>query len=456
MPDTLHRLLTTTVRGTVTFPGDPGWDDARQAYNLAVDQRPRAVVHAADAADVQAVMRAARAAGLRVAPQGTGHGCGAMASLDEAILLRVDRLGGLEIDAAARRVRAGTGVRWGEVTASLDAHGLAALAGTSPTARVAGYTLGGGIGFLARAHGLACNAVEAVEIVTADGELRRADASSDADLFWAVRGGGGNFGVVTAIEFRVVPAPEVFAGALFWDVTRAPEVLTAWTEWIPDAPDTLTSTARVLQFPPIPDIPEPFRGRSFAMVQGAFLGAQEQGADLWAPLRALGPEIDTLAVIPPSALGTINMDPPEPLPYAGDGGLLTAFTPEAAAALLAVHGGPGTSSPLLSVEIRHLGGAMATAPEGAGALSAIPAPFAWFGVGAIPDPALVDAVREGIEHVAEALAPWDAGCAYMNFAETPCGGDILFGADVHARLRAVRAAYDPDGLLLANHEVAPG
>ncbi|MFN8122115.1 MAG: FAD-binding oxidoreductase [Thermoleophilia bacterium] len=454
MPGTLEDLLVPHVRGTVTLPGDARWDTARAAYNLAVDQRPRAVVRAACAEDVQAVMRAARELGLRVAPQGTGHGCGPMASLEDAVLVRTDDLGGVEVDPAARRVRAGAGVRWAEVAAALDPHGLAALAGTSATVRVAGYTLGGGIGFLGRAHGLACNAVLAVELVTADGALRRVDAGTDPDLFWALRGGGGSFGVVTAIEFAAVPAPELYAGALFWDASRAPEVFAAWREWIAGAPPELTSTARILMFPPIPDIPEPFRGRAFANVQGAFLGSEADGAALWAPMRELDPEIDTLAPMAPSGLAAINMDPPDPLPYAGDGGLLTGMPDDAVTALLAVHG-PGTGSPLISVEVRHLGGALAEARDGAGALAAVPAPFAWFAVGAIPVPEAAGVVHGTIAAVGEALSPWDAGRSYLNFAETPCHGDRLFGVDVHARLRAVRSAYDPDGILLANHQVAP-
>lgn len=454
MPGTLEDLLAPHVRGNVALPGHEGWDAARAGYNLAVDQRPRAVVRAACAEDVQVVMNAARQLRLRVAPQGTGHGSGPLASLEDAILLRTDGLDEMDVDVAGRRVRAGAGVRWAEVAAALDPHGLAALAGTSPTVRVAGYTLGGGIGFLGRAHGLACNAVLAVELVTADGALRRVDAETDPDLFWALRGGGGNFGVVTAIEFRVVPVADLYAGALFWDAARTPEVFAAWREWIAGAPPELTSTARVLMFPPIPEIPEPFRGRAFANVQGAFLGPEADGADLWAPLRAMAPEIDTLARIPPSGLAAINMDPPEPLPYAGDGGLLTAVTDEAVAALLAVHG-PGTGSPLISVEVRHLGGAMAEARDGAGALAAVPAPFAWFAVGAIPVPEAASAVHAAVGAVGRALAPWDAGRAYLNFAETPCPGDTLFGPDVHARLRGIRGACDPTGILLANHQVAP-
>jgi hypothetical protein len=315
-----------------------------------------------------------------------------------------------------------------------------------------GYTLGGGLGFLARRHGLAANSVRAAEVVTADGRRLRVDATTHPDLFWALRGGGGSFAVVTALEIALYPVPVIHAGALYWPVERAREVLTAWLAILPSLPPELTTMARVLRFPPIPDVPEPFRGRAFVAVQGAFLGGEAEGRRLWAPLLALEPEMDMLAIMPPSALGAINGDPPEPVPYAGDGGLLTDCPAEAVDALLAVHG-PDAESALLSVELRHLGAAVARAPEDAGCLGAIDAPFAWFAVGFAPVPPARAAVEGAIDALHAALAPWDAGRRYMNFAERPAGGDVLLGSEVHARLRTVRATWDPEGRLLANHPV---
>jgi len=225
-------------------------------------------VYAESADDVVEVVRFARTHGLRVAPQGTGHGASAL-STEGTILLKTSRMRGVRIDPIACRTRAEAGTLWLEVVEPAAEHGLVALHGSSPDVGVVGYTLGGGMGWLARHHGLATNSVLAVELVTADGRLVRADRENEPDLFWAVRGGGGSFGIVTAIEFALYPLTEVYAGWLMWPLERAQEILTAWREWVRTVPDTVTSVGRMLQIPPLPQIPEPLRGRSFVVVEVA-------------------------------------------------------------------------------------------------------------------------------------------------------------------------------------------
>src|SRR3954468_14559671 len=239
----------------LVLPHEPGWNEARLAWNLAVDQQPAAVARPESAEDVAAVVRWARSQGLRVAPQGTGHNAAAMGSLAHTVLVKTERMRGVTIDPVARSARVEAGVLWAEVTEAAAGHGLAALAGSSPDVGVVGYSLGGGISWLARRHGLAANNITAVELVKADGELVRADADHNADLFWALRGGGGSFGVVTALEFKLFPLPEVYAGVLFFPLARGAEVLHAWRRWVDDVPEEITSVGRFLQFPPIPDIP---------------------------------------------------------------------------------------------------------------------------------------------------------------------------------------------------------
>src|SRR4051794_16924119 len=195
--------------GAIARPGDDGYDAARQAFNLAVDQRPAAVAFPADAHEVADVVRWARSQGLRVAGQSTGHNAGPLGSLTETVLIKTSGLGGVEIDPTREIARAGAGVRWEEVVDAAAPHGLVALHGSSPTVGITGYSLGGGMGWLARSHGLQAHSITAVELVTADGELVRADAKHDPELFWALRGGGGNFGIVTALEFRLYPLREV-------------------------------------------------------------------------------------------------------------------------------------------------------------------------------------------------------------------------------------------------------
>src|SRR5262245_9891474 len=251
------RALRASVAGGVSTPGDVDWDEARRAWNLAIDQRPVAVVHAESAEDVAAVVQFAVAHGYQVAPQGTGHAAAPLGSLDETILLKTSRLRGIEIDAAAQTARVEAGVLWLEVNQAAAEHGLVGLAGSSPDVGVVGYALTGGLSFLGRKLGLAANSIVSVELVTADGRLVRADAESAPDLFWAVRGGGGNFGVVTALEIRLFAITEVYAGSLFFPIERAAEVLGTWREWVDSAPEELTTLGRLMQFPPIPDIPEP-------------------------------------------------------------------------------------------------------------------------------------------------------------------------------------------------------
>jgi FAD/FMN-containing dehydrogenase len=443
------------VTGDVVLPGDPEWDAARLAWNLAVDQRPAMVALPETADDVAAVVAYAAQAGLRVAVQGTGHGAVARGGeLSDSILLKMERMRGVRIDAAGRTARVEAGVIWSEVAEAAAEHGLATLAGSSPDVGVVGYTLGGGLSWLGRRHGLAASSVVSVEIVTADGELRRIDAETDADLFWAVRGGGGSFGAVTAIEFALFPLAEVYAGVMLWPIERASEILHAWREWAADMPDDMTSVGRLLQLPPIPDIPEPLRGRSFVAVEAFYLGDEAEGAALVAPIRALGPEIDTVATIPVAALQHVHMDPEHPVPGLGDGMLLDDLSATGIDALVAA-AGPGSGSPFLSVEVRQLGGAIARPAAGGGAVSHLDADFALYAVGIAMSPEQAAAISAHVSLLHEALAPWASETTYLNFAEADIAGDRLFGPYAHHRLRAVKAAYDPADLFRSNHPVVP-
>jgi hypothetical protein len=447
--------LRARVTGDVVLPGDADWDAARLAWNLAVDQHPAMVALPETAADVAAIVSYAAAAGLRVAVQGTGHGAAARGGeLSDSILLKMERMRGIEIDAANRSARVEAGVVWAEVAGAAAEHGLAALAGSSPDVGVVGYTLGGGLSWLGRRYGLAASNVLSVEIVTAGGEIRRIDADTDPDLFWAVRGGGGSFGAVTAIEFALFPVAEVYAGIMLWPIERAGEILHAWREWTTDMPDEMTTVGRLLQLPPIPDIPEPFRGRSFVAIQAFFLGAEAAGAELIAPIRALGPEIDTVATISTAVLQHVHMDPEHPVPGVGDGMLLDEL-PAAAIDALVAAAGPGSGSPLLSVEVRQLGGALGRPAAGGGAVSHLDADFALFGIGVAMSPEMGAAVAAHTGVVREALSPWEAETTYLNFAERDVPAERIFGPYTNHRLRAVKTAYDPADLFRSNHPVTP-
>ena len=303
------RRLDGWIGGSVVTPEDSDWDSARQAWNLAVDQRPAAVAFPESAVDVADVVVFAREHGLRVAPQGTGHNAHPLEDrLGETILLKTERMREVQIDAANRRARVEAGAMWMDLTVPAGEHGLAALAGSSPDVGIVGYTLGGGLSWLSRRHGLAANSVTAVELVTADGERVRADRDHHPELFWAVRGGGGSFGVVTAIEMELFPITHLYAGAMFWPQERAHEVLETWRQWTQqELPEEIISVGRVMNLPPLPDVPEPLRGRSFVVVEAMYIGDEGRGAELIAPLRDLGPEIDTFATIPAPALSHVHV-----------------------------------------------------------------------------------------------------------------------------------------------------
>ena len=446
--------LAADLDGTLARPDDPSWDEDRAAWNLAVDQRPTAVVIAETVRDVVSVVNTAREHGLRVAPQSTGHNAGPMGDLAGTVLLKTSAMRDVQIDPVARVARAEGGALWMDVTPAAAEHGLAALAGSAPDVGVSGYTLGGGMSWLARSHGLAANSVVAIEVVTADGVHRRVDESHEPELFWALRGGGGSFGVVTAIEFRLYPVTEVYAGVLFFPLDRAADVLEAWRQWLPSVPDSVTSVGRVLRFPPLPDLPPHLSGRSYVVVEAACQLPADEAADLLAPLRALDPTMDTFDTIPVTGLSQLHMDPPGPVPGTGDGALLGALPAEAMESFARV--ASSDSSPLLSIELRHLGGALAPGRMTGGAVSGIDAEFALFAVGITPSPEAAEAVESAVVGVQHVMGPWTTGGVYLNFAERPKTGKALFGSyGTYARLRAVKAEYDAADVIRANHPVKP-
>jgi FAD/FMN-containing dehydrogenase len=444
------RALRARIAGSFVLPGDSDWDEARKAWNLAVDQRPFAVALPESAEDVRELVRFAAGHGLRIAPQGTGHGASPLEDLVETILVKTSRMRGVTIDAERRRARVEAGALWQDVVAPAAEQGFVVLHGSSPDVGVVGYSLGGGMGWLARSLGLSANSVSAVEVATADGRLVRADRDSEPDLFWAVRGGGGNFGVVTAVELDLFETPALYAGAMFWPVERAGEVLQSWREWIETVPDEVTSLGRILHLPPIPDIPEPLRGNSFVVVEAVFTGTESEGAALVAPLRELDPTMDTFAAVPPTALPHLHMDPPEPVPGVGDGMFLDALPAEAVDAIVAT-GNP----PLLSVEVRHLGGALAQPSPLNGAVGSIDAGFAVYAVGFAPTPEIGSTIEDAVDSVRDALAPWESERTYFNFSERPLLPQRLYPTETYRRLRRIRAAYDPGSLFVANHSIPP-
>ena len=448
------RGLDRALAGKIVLPDDERWDEARRAFNLAVDQRPAAVVYATGAQDVAAAVALAIERGQRIAAQATGHNAGPLGPLEDTILLKTERMRGVTIDPEARIARVEAGVQWIEVVEAAARHGLAALAGSSPNVGVVGYTLGGGLSFLGRKYGLAANSVRAIELVTPDRRLVRADRENEPDLFWALRGGGGSFGVVTALELRLFPLTEVYAGILWYPIERGGEVLDAWRELTHGAPDELTTVGRFVNLPPIPEIPEPVRGKSFVVVEAFHVGDHERADELLAPLRALGPVNDTIATISPPALTRVHMDPEAPLAGFGDGLMVSDLPDEALSAFIGA-AGAGAPWPMVSVELRHLEGEFGRARPENGALAAIPARYVLFSGSPAPSPDLLAAARAGVETITRALAPWGAPAMYLNFAETSRPPGSFWSGQAYDRLRQVKAAVDPDDVIRSNHPIPP-
>jgi hypothetical protein len=434
-------------------PSDDGWDAARTPWNLAVDQRPALIAQPTSVEEVVGAVRLARQRGLRIAAQSTGHGAAALGGLAGTLLVRTGGLRGVEIDAAARRARVAAGSQWADVLVPAAAVGLTPVCGFAPGVGVAGFCLGGGLGWLARRHGLGSESVLAVELVTADGEVVRADRDTEPDLFWALRGGGGSFGVVTAFELELQPVETLYAGMLLWPWERAGAVLEAWRGWVGTVPEELTSVGRILQVPDLPMAPPPLRGRSFVVVEAAFLGDADAGAALLDPLRELGPEMDTFAMVSPAALGALHADPEDPMPALTEHTLLRGLDSAAIDAFVSATGA-ASGSIVTSVELRHLGGALSRRSPGAGALGAIDGEFSLFGVGVPMTPEMGQALAGQLGAIRDTMAPWRAARQVLNFVEHPTDGRVGFDDDTYRRLQDVRRRYDRDGVLLASHGIA--
>jgi FAD/FMN-containing dehydrogenase len=438
--------------GAVHLPGDPGYDAARMPWNVSVDQRPAAVAYPANAEEVGEVVLAAAAAGLRVAPQGTGHNAGPLGDLGETVLLRTSAMTGVEIDVERRTARVGAGVLWLDVVEAAAPHGLAALHGSSPDVGVVGYSLGGGIGWYSRELGMATNSVTAVDLVLPDGSQMHADADTNPDVFWAVRGGGGSFGIVTAMEFRLYDIATAYAGLLLWDQAHAEKVLRTWAAWTETAPDCVTTSLRMMNLPPMPELPPFLRGRQLVVVDGAVLAEDERAEEILADLRALDPEMDTFARTPAAGLVRLHMDPEGPTPGVSASTILSDLPDAAIESFLALTG-PGSGSTLLAAELPQLGGALARPAEGAGALPQLDGKFVLFGVAIAATPEIGRQGHADALALVDAMSTYASGSDYLNFAENRVDVRKSFPDQTWQRLKGIRSAVDPSGVLKANHEV---
>jgi FAD/FMN-containing dehydrogenase len=443
--------LRSRVRGRVLTPDDPDWARASQGWNLAVAQRPAAVVEVADVADVVTVVGWARERGAVVTAQPRGHG--ATSALDGAVVVRTGALDEVSVDVEAGVARVGAGVRWGDLLGALDGTGLIAPAGSNADVSVVGYLLGGGISWFGRRHGYAAHSVRAAEVVDGEARLRWVSDAGEPDLMWALRGGGGELAVVTRVELELHPAEGLSGGKLMFPIEQAPAVLAAFLAGTRTAPRELSLWAALVHFPSLPFLPEPVRGRSFVTVDSTYLGPAAAYEALLAPIRSAGtPVADTCGEVPIGRLGEVAQEPTEPTPAIDWATLLRDVNPETLERLLATAGAPGSTA-LVSIQVRHLGGAFAEGPGAAAGAAAhsVPEPFLLWALGIAPVPEAAGPIRASIAALAQALAPESTDRVPLTLLG---GGQPLtrsFDEATLVRLRAVKAATDPAGTIRGNH-----
>jgi FAD/FMN-containing dehydrogenase len=428
------------IGGRVYVPGEGGYEAARLPWQRRVDPRPALIVEAATAGDVLAALRFAREHDLPFAVQSTGHG--AVRVPNGGLLLKTTPMSAVDVDPARRVARVGGGALWSDVIAAAAPHGLAPLSGTSPSVGVTGYTLGGGAGWLSRLHGYAADSVVRAQVVTAGGELVTASATEHPDLYWALRGGSGNFGVVTELEFRLYPVASVYAGMAMFDAERAADAFSVYREWALDEPDESNTAMLLANMPP--------SGEPVLILRALYAGAAGDAERLLAPLydAAGPPRMDGMRETS-FADAAAMMPPPPPMIAEMHFDLFHEVPDEAIAALVKASGS------VSGIELRHWGGAMARPDGDAGPIGHRDVPFSIVVAGQATEAEEAERLFAGVRAVAAELAPHATGHKFLNFLGDAGRTADAYTPEDHQRLREVKAAYDPDNVFGANHNIPP-
>jgi FAD/FMN-containing dehydrogenase len=438
----------TAIEGRVIRPGEDGYDEARLPWQRRFDPRPALIVEAAGPDDIQAAIRYAREADIPLAVQATGHG--AVVPADDALLLKTGALNSVDVDPRNATARVGAGALWSDVIAATP-DGLAPLSGSAASVGVVGYTLGGGAGWLSRAYGFAADSLLSAEVITADGERVTASADENPDLFWALRGGGGNFGVVTELEFRLHPAERLYGGMLMFGADNAKQTLELYREWALTEPDESNSAVVVMNMPAIPQVPEPVRGKRVLAVRAIYLGDADEGA------RALAPLLE--------AAGTPLMGGMQEMRYADTATVLGPAPPPSIAEVrfalledvvdeaLDVVADPAPA--VTALELRHWGGAMSSPPEGAGPIGHREVPFSISLNALAPDRVQLAAAGTAADDVMRRLRPHATGWTFLNFLSDPAHTKTAYIDEDYRRLAEIKAVYDPDNVFSQGHVIPP-
>ena len=447
------QALRRRFEGALLLPGDAAYDDARLGWDRTIDSHPAVLAVAASTRDIRTAVLVAREYGLPLAVQSTGHG--SIRAADGALLLKTTGLAHVEIGAERKVATVGPGAVWADVNRAAAPFGLGSLAGRCSTVGVTGYTLGGGTGWLSRRFGYAADSVLRAEVVTAEGELITATEHDHPDLFWALRGGGGNFGIVTSLQFQLFETPTIFAGMTFHPLERATDLFTAYQDWAPNEPDETTTAVLVMRLPPAPSIPESLRGRQVLALRAFHLGNATAGQRVLAPLLdAAGPALfDGLAVRPFPESSTAANGPDVP-PIAIRQYVEFFHDLPATALAGAVNSAAEANSPLAFVELRHWGGAMARPAANDGPAGARDVPFSVMSVAPYmaPDRGPVDA---HVDRLTEQLAPHATGQAFLNLLHDPTRTRDAFTPADYRRLVDVKSRWDPDNLFRLHHNIPP-
>lgn len=444
------------VEETVIKPGDARYDMARQAWNLAVDQHPAAIVMAESREDVVAAIRYAQQEKLGISVQATGHGV--FRPANGTLLINTALMTEVTVDPQTSTAWVAAGAKWQAVLDKAQAVGLAPLLGSTPDVGAVGYTLGGGLGWLARKYGLAADSVVRFEVVTADGEIRQVSKHEHPDLFWALRGGGGSMAVVTGMEIQLYPVTVVYGGNLIYPITLAREVLLRYRAWVETLPNEFTTSVALMNFPPIPEVPASLRGQSVIMVRGCYAGDVAAGEALLQPwLDWRQPLAHLFSAMPFSAVAIISNDPLEPMAHKLSGMRLQTLSDRVIDALLAYGINDDGTNPLIMTEVRHVRGVMSQVASNSSPIGQRDVPFVLALIAAAPTPQLHTLATRQIDTLLAALEPARAG-VYMNFlegSESQKRTPEAYSLENYHWLMRIKAQYDPQNLFRHGINIPP-
>ncbi|HEY7208013.1 MAG TPA: FAD-binding oxidoreductase [Gaiellaceae bacterium] len=444
--------------GELVRPGDAGYDEARSVFNAMIDRRPALIARCATSADVASAVRLARDEELPLAVRSGGHSVSGLGVCEGGIVVDLRGLKRIDVDPVGRSVRAGGGVLWGELDAATQAHGLHTPGGRVTTTGIGGFTTGGGYGWTSSKHGLACDNLLSAEVVLADGSVVRASEDENEDLFWAIRGGGGNFGIVTEFELRLHElGPIVLAGLALWPLDRGPEVVRAWRDYVDEAPDEVSSACVVVTAPPEPFVPDHLQGRPALGLAVLYVGDPGDGATAIQPLRELQPEVDLIQPMPYTAFQAI-LDPMAPpgLRSYWRGEYMSGLTDPAIDTFL--EHAPGLTSaaaPFSQMVFFRIGQGVTAVPEDATAFSHRDAGYLFHPISAWADPADDERLIAANRAFADAMGPFGTGGAYLNFTPEADRVRDAYGDAKYERLVALKDKYDPDNLFRLNQNIRP-